>query len=135
MYYKDRLTYKIQGAIYEVYNVVGPGLLESAYQAALMHELKLRGLKAVGQEQVPVIYKGVEVKDAYVLDIMVEDKVIIELKSVEELRPVHFKQLMNYLRLRDKYVGFLVNFNTEELDADSLCKVFNKHATVKDPDL
>lgn len=132
MDYKDRLTYKIQGAIFEVHNVLGPGLLEATYQAALMQELHLRGIKAKGQEKVPVIYKGVEVKDAYVLDIIVEDSVIIEIKSVEKLLNIHFKQLRNYLGLCDKYIGFLVNFNAEELDADNLRKVFNKNASSKD---
>ena len=125
------LSYRVQGAIFEVYNNLGPGLLESVYQAALMHELKLRGMKVEEFVKLPVLYKNVEVKEAFVLDIIVENRIIIEIKSVQELDKVHFKQILNYLRLKDLYIGFLVNFNAISLDDQQLIKVFNKHATDK----
>ena len=125
------LSYRVQGAIFEVYNNLGPGLLESVYQAALMHELKLRGMKVEEFVKWPVLYKNVEVKEAFVLDIIVENRIIIEIKSVQELDKVHFKQILNYLRLKDLYIGFLVNFNAISLDDQQLIKVFNKHATDK----
>ena len=125
------LSYRVQGAIFEVYNNLGPGLLESVYQAALMHELKLRGMKVEEFVKLPVLYKNVEVKEAFVLDIIVENRIIIEIKSVHELDKVQFKQILNYLRLKDLYIGFLVNFNAISLDDQQLIKVFNKHATDK----
>jgi len=95
-----KLTYIIRGAIYEVHKMLGCGLLEECYHQALVRELQLRGLKVKSKVKVPVVYKGMEIKNAYVLDILVEDKVIIELKSVEELTNLHYKQLINYLHLK-----------------------------------
>ena len=109
------ITYEIRGAIYDVYKELGPGLLESVYEEALCFELEKRGLKVERQVEVPIHYKGNELKTPLRLDLLVEDKVIVELKSVEEMKPVCAKQLLTYLRLMDKRIGVLVNFNTEDI--------------------
>ena len=111
----NELTYEIRGAIFDVYNELGPGLLESVYEEALAFELQERGLEVVRQVEVPIIYKGNELKTALRLDLMVNNQVIIELKSVEEMKPVFAKQLLTYLKLMKKHVGLLVNFNTSNL--------------------
>ena len=109
------LTYKIRGAIFEVYNYWGPGLFEQVYEESLVHQLRKAGLKVEQQVPLPVIYDGVRLPCDYRLDLLVEDKVIIELKSVEELHPVHCKQLMTYLKIAHKKVGLLVNFNVDDM--------------------
>ena len=105
------LTYQIRGAIFDVYNTLGPGLLESVYEEALVFELKERGLKVERQMEVPIRYKGNELKTPLRLDLLIENTIIVELKSVEEMKPVFAKQLLTYLRLLDKRVGLLVNFS------------------------
>ena len=111
----NEITYEIRGAIFDVYNELGPGLLESVYEEALAFELQERGLEVVRQMEVPILYKGNELKTPLRLDLMVNDRVIIELKSVEDMRPVFTKQLLTYLKLLDKHIGILVNFNTNNL--------------------
>ena len=108
---KDPLSYKVIGCAMEVYNVLGPGLLECVYEKALIHELQLKGLSVVSQMPVEMNYKGVNLGEGLRLDLLVEDSIVIELKSVEELKPVHYKQLLTYLKLMDKRVGLLINFN------------------------
>ncbi len=118
MYSKDRineLTYIIRGCIFQVYNKLGPGLLESVYECALMIELRKAGLKAVNQVAFPVEYDGIRLDLDFRLDILVEDTVIIELKSVESLSKLFYKQLTTYLVLAQKPVGILVNFNCNDL--------------------
>ena len=117
------ITYKIRGAIYKVYNSLGPGLLESAYEAALCYQLRKEGLTVEKQVKLDVVYDGVVLPVDYRLDILVERSVIIELKSVEEVKPVHHKQLMTYLRLAKKHTGILVNFNTDDIDSQIFRKV------------
>ena len=109
------ITYEIRGAIYDAYKELGPGLLESVYEEALVFELEKRGLEVSRQVEVPIRYKGNELKTALRLDVLVEDQVIVELKSVEEMKPVFAKQLLTYLKLMDKRVGILVNFNTDDI--------------------
>ena len=109
------ITYEVRGAIYDVYKELGPGLLESVYEEALVFELEKRGLVVSRQVEVPIMYKGNELKTALRLDVLVEDQVIVELKSVEEMKPVFAKQLLTYLKLMDKRVGILVNFNTDDI--------------------
>ena len=109
------ITYEIRGAIYDVYKELGPGLLESVYEEALCFELEQRGLNVERQVQVPITYKGNVLKTELRLDVLVEDTVIVELKSVEEMKKVFAKQLLTYLRLMDKRVGLLVNFNTDDI--------------------
>lgn len=109
------ITYEIRGAIYEVYKNLGPGLLESVYEEALVYELEQRGLNVERQKPVPIIYKGHTLHTELRLDLLVEDSVIVELKSVEEMKRLFSKQLLTYLRLMNKKVGLLVNFNTDNI--------------------
>ena len=111
----NEITYQIRGAIYDVYKALGPGLLESVYEEALVFELKQRGLKVERQKQVPILYKGNMLKTELRLDLLVEERIIIELKSVDEMKKVFAKQLLTYLRLLDKRIGILVNFNTDNI--------------------
>lgn len=111
----NEITYEIRGAVYDVYKELGPGLLESVYEEALCFELEKRGLSVERQVQVPIKYKGIVLKTELRLDLLVENQVIIELKSVEEMKKVFYKQLLTYLRLMNKRVGLLVNFNTEDI--------------------
>ena len=112
---EEELTYKIRGAIFEVYNTLGPGLLESVYEEALVFELLQRGLKVERQIEVPILYKGQELKTALRLDLLIENTIIVELKSVEEMKPVFAKQLLTYLRILNKRVGLLVNFSSGDI--------------------
>ena len=112
---ETELTYQIRGAIFEVYNTLGPGLLESVYEEALVFELQQRGLKVERQLEVPIRYKGQELKTALRLDLLIENTIIVELKSVEEMKPVFAKQLLTYLRLLNKRVGLLVNFSSVDI--------------------
>ena len=111
----NELTYEIRGAIFDVYNELGPGLLESVYEEALAFELKERGLKVERQVEVPIRYKGNELKTPLRLDLLIENQVIVELKSVEEMKPVFAKQLLTYLSLLNKRVGLLVNFSSNNI--------------------
>ncbi len=111
----NELTYEIRGAIFDVYNELGPGLLESVYEEALVFELKERGLKVERQMEVPIRYKGNEFKTPLRLDLLIENTIIVELKSVEEMKPVFAKQLLTYLRLLDKRIGLLVNFSSNNI--------------------
>ena len=120
------LTYKIRGAFFEVYNQLSPGLLESVYEMALMKEFELQGIKAKNQLVLPVAYKGEYLELGFRLDIIVEGKVIIEIKSVKELEDVHKKQLLTYLKLSEIQVGFLINFNAAFLkDKESIVRIIN----------
>ena len=120
------LTYKIRGAIFKVHKTLGPGLLESVYEAALVYELMQLGLKVISQVGLPVNYNGVLLELGFRIDIIVEDSVIIEVKSIETLHDVHMKQVLTYLRLSGKKLGFLVNFNVSSLkDKESLVRIIN----------
>mgnify|MGYP003293298381 FL=1 len=112
---ENEITYEIRGAIYDVYKELGPGLLESVYEEALCFELEKRGLRVERQKQVPINYKGYVLNTELRLDLIVEDSVIVELKSVEEMKKVFAKQLLTYLRLMDKHVGLLVNFSSDNI--------------------
>ena len=120
----NELTYQIRGAIYDVYKALGPGLLESVYEEALAYELQQRGLMVERQKLVPIIYKENVLKTELRLDILVEGRVIVELKSVEEMKKVFYKQLLTYLRLMNLNVGILVNFNTDNI-LESIDRVVN----------
>lgn len=120
---EDELTYKIRGAIFTVYNTLGSGLLESVYEAALCYELRKQGLRVANQVKIDVIYDGNILPVDFRLDILVEDSVIIELKSVEELKPIHHKQLLTYLRVANKHIGLLVNFSTDNINEDIYRKI------------
>jgi GxxExxY protein len=120
------LTYQIRGAIFKVQKALGPGLLESVYEAVLVYELQQIGLKVRTQVGIPVIYENVKLELGFRLDILVEETVIIEIKSVETLLDVHKKQLLTYLKLADKKLGILVNFNAAVLvDKESIIRIIN----------
>jgi GxxExxY protein len=112
---RDPLTGGIIAAAIEVHRLLGQGLLESIYQRALCHELHLRGTPFQPQRPVPVAYKGVNLGDDLRLDIVVADQVIVELKAVEKLLPIHDAQLITYLKLTGLHVGLLINFNVRLL--------------------
>ena len=109
------LTEKIIGAAIEVHKTIGPGLLESAYEECLAHEMQLRGLRFERQIALPVTYKDVKLDCGYRLDFLVEKKVVIELKAVDILQPIHEAQLLTYLKLGGWTVGLLINFNVPVL--------------------
>ena len=119
------ITYQIRGAIYDVYKNLGPGLLESVYEEAMVYELEKRGLKVERQKDVPIHYDGQILKTPLRLDLLVQDRVVVELKSVKELQDVFFKQTRTYLRLLGLKVGILVNFNTDNILEDSIHRVVN----------
>ena len=108
----EKLTHEIRGAAIEVHRELGPGLLESAYEECLCRELSLRGVAFRRQVSLPVTYKGIKLDCGYKLDIVVEEKIVLELKSVQQTTPLHEAQLLTYLRLSGKKVGLLMNFNT-----------------------
>lgn len=113
---ENQITFQIRGAIFDIYNELRPGLLESVYEKAMVYELRSRGLKEESQVEVPLMYKGQVLGNDLRVDLLVENKVIVELKSVEEMKKVFFKQLMTYLRITNLRVGILVNFNTDQID-------------------
>jgi GxxExxY protein len=112
---KDPRTAAIIGAAIEVHRQLGPGLLESAYEQCLCHELHLRGMPFECQVDLPVSYKGLQLDCGYKIDLVVGNEVIVELKSVERILPVHEAQLLTYMKLSGKRVGLLINFNSSLL--------------------
>ena len=114
----NELTYKIRGAVFEVYNILGPGLLESTYEAALTYEFDILGLKYQTQVPINVLYKGKDLGLGYRMDMLIEDMLVLELKSVDILNDIHKKQLHTYLKLSNKPLGLLINFNTTNLDSN-----------------
>ncbi len=112
------------GAAIEVHSELGPGLLESVYETCLFYELKKLGLKVDRQKELPILYKNEKLDGHFKLDLLIENKVIIELKSVKELHPVHTAQVMTYLKLSNKKLGLLINFN-ESLIKRGLKRVVN----------
>ena len=122
---ENEISYKVRGSIFKVYNTLGPGLLESVYESALYFQLKKDGLHVSKQIEIPVKYQDIILDISFKLDLIVEDKVIIELKSVEELKSIHFKQLTTYLKLTDKKLGLLINFNCLNI-LDNIHRIVNK---------
>ncbi|MFV8442917.1 GxxExxY protein [Flavobacterium sp. LB2P44] len=123
---EEVLTYQIRGCIFNVYNKLGPGLFESVYESALCYELDKAGLKYKRQLELPVRYEDVILDVAFRIDILVENKVIIELKSVEELTKVHYKQIITYLKLTTIPLGLLVNFNTDSIK-ENIKRIVNNY--------
>lgn len=107
----DQIAKDVVDAAFKIHSKLGPGLLESAYEACLAHELMRRGYQVERQKPQPVIYEGLEIEVGYRLDILVNGEVILELKSVEQVLPIHHAQLMTYLKLSGKTLGLLLNFN------------------------
>lgn len=111
----NKITEAIIGAAIDVHRALGPGLLESAYQACLAYELIERGRKVEQQKPLPIVYKSVHLDAGYRLDLLIEDKVIVEIKSVDSIAPIREAQLLSYLRLSEKKVGLIINFNVKVL--------------------
>ena len=122
---ENEISYKVRGSIFKVYNTLRPGFLESVYESALYFQLKKDGLHVSKQIEIPVKYQDIILDISSKLDLIVEDKVIIELKSVEELKSIHFKQLTTYLKLTDKKLGLLINFNCLNI-LDNIHRIVNK---------
>ncbi|MFB3881162.1 MAG: GxxExxY protein [Armatimonadota bacterium] len=112
---ENLISYQVIGAAVEVHRQLGPGLLESAYELALCRELEMRGLQCIRQKELPIAYKGVDLGCAYRLDIVVGELVVVEIKAVEQLIPLHKAQLLTYLRLTGYRLGLLINFNVPVL--------------------
>ena len=112
---ENELSKIILDSCYRIHSALGPGLLESVYEEALVYELRKRGISCGQQVEIPVIYETVRLDAGFRADIVVEEKVIIELKSLDEIKPVHKKQLLTYLRLSRMKLGLLINFNVESM--------------------
>jgi GxxExxY protein len=120
---ENDISYQIRGAIFTVYNALGPGLLESAYEAVLTYVLTENGLDVKQQVQLPVVFEGVILDAGYRIDLLINDLVIIEIKSVETLAPIHHKQVLTYLKLSGLKLGLLVNFNSSNISQSIWRKV------------
>ena len=121
---ENEISSKIIGAAIEVHKQLGPGLLESTYETCLTYELKQMGLDVKQQQALPVVYKEVKLDAGYRIDLLVENKVIIEIKSVEALADIHTAQLLTYLKLKDLKLGLLINFNSVRV-VDGLKRILN----------
>ncbi|MEW6620011.1 MAG: GxxExxY protein [bacterium] len=121
----NQVTEKIIGAAIEIHKTLGPGLLESAYEECLCYELSMVGLAFKRQIELPVIYKGIKLDCGYRIDLLVEEKVIVELKAVEQLLPIHEAQLLTYLKMMNKRIGLLINFNVSVL-RDGIKRIANR---------
>jgi GxxExxY protein len=121
---ENELAKEIVNAAYKIHTTLGPGLLESVYETILAYELGKKGIQIARQQAIPVVYEGVRMNMGFRADLIVGGKVIVELKSVMMTAPVHKKQLLTYLRLADKRLGLLINFN-EELIKDGITRVVN----------
>ncbi len=111
----NELTYEIIGATYKVHTELGPGLLESTYETCLEFELLEAGFKVESQKELPIVYREMRMEKAYRVDLLVEDLIILELKSVQHILPVHKAQLITYLKLSDMNLGLLLNFNVARM--------------------
>jgi len=120
---ENEISYKIRGAIFKIYSNLGPGLLESIYVAAFVYELKKEGLFVKKEVPLPVFYEGEKLEVGFRLDLLVNNKVIIEVKSVEHLAEVHHKQVLTYLKLTKLKLAILVNFNVENINSGIFRKV------------
>lgn len=121
----DQITRRIIGSAIEVHRALGPGLLESAYEACLAFELAEAGFNVERQKPLPVVYKKVTLDCGYRLDLLIEDRVVVEIKAVDEVAPIHRAQLLSYLRLLNKRVGLLINFHVRVLK-DGVTRVVNE---------
>ena len=123
--HENDLSYEIRGAAFKVYSVLGPGLLESVYETAMAHELRKKELEVRTQVALPVVYEEIKMEQGFRLDLLVNNKVIVEIKSVEALLDVHHKQLLTYLKLSNRKLGLLINFNCLNLNK-SMTRIVNK---------
>lgn len=123
--HENEISYFIRGAAFKVHTALGPGLLESSYEAALAYELNEMGFKVRTQVGLPLVYKTIHLDIGYRVDLLVNEKVIIEIKSVEALNDVHRKQILTYLKLSGKKLGLLINFNVSNLKS-GIERIVNK---------
>jgi GxxExxY protein len=121
---ENEVARQVVDAAYHIHTTLGPGLLESAYEVILAYELEKRGLRVVRQQAVPVVYDGTKIEVGFRADLVVEDQVIVEIKSVEAVAAVHKKQLLTHLRLAGKRLGLLINFNVA-LIKDGITRIAN----------
>lgn len=125
----NEITKKIIGAAIEVHRVLGPGLLEAAYHACLSYELQQANLRVEARKSIPLVYKGIQIKRGYFADLIVEDAVVVELKAVDALAPIHRQQLLTYLRITDCRVGLVLNFGGHTM-TEGIERVVNKFPQV-----
>ena len=111
----NHLSEKVIGAAIEVHRELGPGLLESSYHTCLCRELKLRGIPHLSEVELPLEYKGVQIRKGYIIDLLIDDILIVEIKSVDKLLPIHGSQLLTYMHLKRAPAGLLINFNVQTL--------------------
>lgn len=121
---ENEIAKQIVDVAYQIHVKFGPGLLESVYEVLMAHELAKRGLSVTRQQAIPLVYETIRMEAGFRADLIVGDKVIVEIKSVDALTPVHKKQLLTYLRLANKHLGLLINFNTE-LIKDGIVRIVN----------
>ena len=113
--HEEQIGKLVVDAVFKVHSRLGPGLLESTYEVCLAHELDTRGVPFDRQSSIPIRYEGLTVEDAYRIDMLVHDSVIVEIKAVEKTLPVHHAQLLTYLKLSQRHLGFLINFNVARI--------------------
>lgn len=121
---ENEISFAVRGIAFDIYNEMGPGLFESVYETIMANELESRGFHVDRQLGVPLIFKDKKFDIGFRLDLLINDCVIVEIKSIDNLGEVHFKQLLTYLRLMDKKLGLLINFNTSNLK-DSIQRIVN----------
>jgi GxxExxY protein len=122
---ENAIAKEIVDAAFRIHTALGPGLLESVYETVMVYELSRRGLRTTRQQLIPIFYESIRIETAFRADLIVEDKVIVEIKSVEVVAPVHKKQLLTYLKLTDKRLGLLINFNVA-LIKDGITRIVNR---------
>lgn len=122
----NEIAYKVVGCAIEVHKIMGPGLLESIYQKCMLKELSLNKIVAKQEFRIPLIYKGEDLNSELIIDILIDDIIVVELKSVENILPIHKAQLLTYLKLTGRPKGLLINFNTENITASLVSMVTEK---------
>jgi GxxExxY protein len=125
--YIDDLTYKIIGCAIEVHRILGPGLLESLYEKCFIHELNLRGLSSTSQKLIPIDYKGLETEGILRFDVLVEDFIVVELKAVDGIIPIHKATLLSYMNQLKKPKGIIINFNCLNIFREGQVTLVNKY--------
>jgi GxxExxY protein len=122
---ENAITYDVRGAAFIVHKKLGPGLLEVVYEHALAHELRKMGHDVKNQVGIPVFYDDIRFNIGFRMDLLIDNKVIIEIKSVDHLIDIHHKQLLTYLKLTEKKVGLIINFNSNSLDKTAMVRIIN----------
>jgi GxxExxY protein len=122
--HENEIAREIDDSAYKIHHSLGPGLLESAYGKTMRYELRTRGLFVARQPRIPILYESICIDDSFRADLIIEEKVIVELKSIEAIAAVHYKQLLTYLRLSGLHLGLLINFNVE-LIKDGIKRIVN----------